>query len=124
MDTIFLIGRIIFGGYFIYNGVNHVFHYKNLTGYAKMKGVPAASFSVVLSGIIMLLGGLSVLLNIRMILGFWLIVLFLVPTTFIMHAFWKEKDPSAKMNETIAFTKNMALIGASLIMIASVFVSF
>ncbi len=124
MDTIFLIGRIIFGGYFIYNGVNHILHHKNLAGYAKMKGVPAASFSVVFSGAIMLLGGLSILLNFRIILGFWLIVLFLVPTTFIMHAFWKEKDPSAKMNETIAFTKNAALIGACLMMIASLFVPF
>jgi hypothetical protein len=35
-----------------------------------------------------------------------------------MHNFWKETDPTAKQNETIAFFKDLALAGASLVMFA------
>jgi putative oxidoreductase len=56
-----------------------------------------------------------------MALGLWLIVIFLVPTTFIMHQFWKVSDPMMKMGETINFTKNIALIGSALMLIAMTF---
>src|SRR3954467_15751003 len=36
------IGRAIFGGYFLYNGVNHVVNRGMLAEYARSKGVPAA----------------------------------------------------------------------------------
>jgi len=39
----------------------------------------------------------------------------LIPTAFIMHAYWKETDPMAKMNEQIAFNKDISLAGAALI---------
>jgi hypothetical protein len=31
-----------------------------------------------------------------------------------MHAFWKETDPQARMNEMINFTKNVALAGGAM----------
>ena len=34
------------------------------------------------------------------------------------HAYWKETDPMAKMNEQIAFNKEVSLIGAILIIIS------
>ncbi len=89
-----------------------------------MKGVPMPSTAVFLSGLLMLLGGLSVVFDVRMVLGLWLIIIFLIPTTFMMHAFWKEKDPSTKMSENIAFMKNMALVGGSLMMIALSLMAF
>ena len=117
MFIIFLIGRIIFGGYFIYNALVHFKNHKHLTGYAKMKGVPMPDVGVLVSGAIMLFGGLAIVLDIRIVFGLWLIILFLLPTTFLMHAFWKEKDASLRMSESIAFMKNIALIGACLMMI-------
>ena len=36
---------------------------------------------------------------------------------FMMHAFWKVQDPMAKMSERVNFTKNMALLGAALILL-------
>lgn len=118
MEIIFIIGRVLFGGYFIYNGFGHFKNHASLTGYAKMKGVPMAGMGVVVSGILMFLGGVAVLLDVRMALGLGLIVVFLVPTTFMMHQFWKVTDPMMKMGETINFTKNIALIGSALMLIA------
>ena len=52
-----LIGRAIFGGYFLYNGINHFLQKDQLSGYASAKGVPSADIAVEASGAMMILGG-------------------------------------------------------------------
>jgi uncharacterized membrane protein YphA (DoxX/SURF4 family) len=42
------------------------------------------------------------------------LVVFLIPVTFMMHDFWNETDPMAKMTQKIMFTKNLALLGGAL----------
>jgi uncharacterized membrane protein YphA (DoxX/SURF4 family) len=74
--------------------------------------------SVYISGLMILLGGLYIVLGFYADLGALLIAIFLIPTAFLMHNFWKETDPTAKQNETIAFFKDLALAGASLVMFA------
>jgi uncharacterized membrane protein YphA (DoxX/SURF4 family) len=118
MQTLFLIGRIIFGGYFVYNAYNHFKNQSGLTHYARSKGVPSPALGVFVSGVLMLLGGLAIVFNVFPILGMWLLVLFLIPTTFMMHSFWKEGDGQARMGEHVNFMKNLSLIGALLMMIA------
>jgi putative oxidoreductase len=82
--------------------------------YAESAGVPFASLAVPLSGIIAVLGGLSVMLGYKIKAGAWLIVLFLVPVTFSMHAFWNITDPMIKQMQMIMFFKNISLVGGSL----------
>jgi len=118
METIFLIGRILFGLYVLHNAYGHLAHHKATTGYAHSKGVPMAGFAVALTGVMLLIGGLSILLGYLPLFGIIILVAFLVPVTFIMHAFWKIQDPMQKMGETINFWKNMALVGALLMMTA------
>lgn len=117
-STIFLVGRLLLGGYFIFNGFNHFSNASMMTGYAQSKGVPAAKAAVLLSGLLLLVGGLSILLGIYPMIGTLAIALFLLPVTFMMHAFWKVQEPMAKMGETINFTKNLALLGATLMLLA------
>ncbi|HLV58069.1 MAG TPA: DoxX family membrane protein, partial [Natronosporangium sp.] len=81
------------------------------------RNVPAARAAVVVSGVMLLLGGLSVLLGIWPDLGALLLFLFLVPTAFLMHGFWKETDPQARMTEQIQFLKDLSLAGASLMLV-------
>lgn len=118
MQVVFIIGRILLGGYFLYSGYNHIANLAGMTGYAKMKGLPVAKVAVIVSGIMLALGGIGILANRFTILGMCLVVLFLVPTTFIMHQFWKETDPHVRMAERINFTKNLALVGALLLLIS------
>jgi putative oxidoreductase len=113
MKWLTLIGRIIYGGFFVYNGLNHLINLKMLAGYAAMKGVPAPQVAVLVSGLMILVGGAMVVLGWKVRLGAWLIVLFLVPVTFKMHAFWAETGDT-RMMEMISFAKNMALLGAAL----------
>lgn len=74
--------------------------------------VPVAAVAV--SGAMMLAGGASILLGLRPKAGAGLIAGFLLAVSPIMHAFWKEADQPQRMQEMVNFTKNMALVGASL----------
>ena len=116
MSTITLLGAVIFGGYFIYSGIMHFVNAKGLTGYSKMKKVPAPSFAVAVTGILMILGGLGILFNVDVQESVILLLIFMIPTTFIMHDFWNDKDAHMKGNNKIGFLKNMAIIGALLMM--------
>ena len=47
--------------------------------------------------------------------GAWLIVLFLVPVTLMMHKFWTVHDPVMAQTQMAMFMKNVALLGAALL---------
>jgi putative oxidoreductase len=106
-------GRAIFGGYFLYSGINHFVHRKMLTEYARSKGVAAPELAVTASGLLILAGGLSIVTGIQPKVGAALIATFLAGVSPQMHAFWNERDPQQRTNEMVNFTKNMALIGSS-----------
>jgi len=118
MDVLVLIGRILFSALFLPAALNHFTHTDTMTGYVQSRGVPAARAAVLGSGVILLLGGLSVLLGIWPDLGALLLTVFLVPTALLMHSFWKETDPQVKQMEQTHFSKDMALAGASLALLA------
>ena len=115
MDLIIVIGRILFGGFFLMSGINHFTKLEAMTGYAQYKKVPAAKLSVIISGLMILVGGLYIAFGVYADLGALLLALFLIPAAFMMHAFWKETDATAKQNETIGFFKDLSLAGAALI---------
>lgn len=98
------------------SGLNHFKHKDSLIGYAKSKGIAAPGAGVAITGILMIIGGLGIILGIFTQVALLAIVLFLIPTTFKMHAYWKETDPAAKMNEQINFMKNLALLGATIML--------
>ena len=118
MDAILVVGRILFALIFINSGIAHFTKNAAMTDYAQYKKVPMPRASVYISGLMILLGGLYIVLGFYADLGALLIAIFLIPTAFLMHNFWKETDPTAKQNETIAFFKDLALAGASLVMFA------
>ncbi|MFM8621465.1 MAG: DoxX family protein [Candidatus Nanopelagicaceae bacterium] len=120
MNVVLAIGQILFALIFINSGISHLTKLDAMTGYAKYKKVPAAKLSVIVSGLMILVGGIFVALGIYADLGALLIAIFLIPTAFMMHNFWKETDPTAKMNETIGFFKDLSLAGAALIIYALV----
>jgi putative oxidoreductase len=115
MDAILVIGRIFFALIFINMGIMHLTKVAVLAGYAASKKVPAAKFATIVTGLMILVGGLYIAFGVYADLGALLIAIFLIPTAFMMHAFWKETDESAKQNEMTAFFKDIALAGAALI---------
>ena len=114
MEILLLVGRIIFGAFFVMSGINHFTNLGMMSGYAGSKNVPAPGLAVIGSGVMLVLGGLSVILGLLPILGLWLLILFLVPTSVIMHNFWTISDAQQRAAEQVNFLKNAALIGAAL----------
>lgn len=114
MKAPFLIGRFLFGGFFLYNGINHLKNRKMLAPYAQFKGVPNAEAAVTASAIPLLIGGTSLLLGIKPKLGALAILGFLAGVSPVMHDFWRNEDPNERMNNMINFMKNLALAGGAL----------
>jgi uncharacterized membrane protein YphA (DoxX/SURF4 family) len=113
-----IVGRVLFALLFVSSGINHFTQNSAMTGYAKYKKIPMAKIAVYISGLMLVLGGIYIALGFYADLGALLIAIFLIPTAFLMHAFWKESDATAKSNERIAFFKDLSLAGAALIIFA------
>jgi putative oxidoreductase len=118
INAAFLVGRIIFGVYWLMAAYAHIFQSGGMVGYAASKGVPAPKLAIIGTGILILLGGLSILFGVYVKIGIILLIIFLIGITFQMHDFWKETDMMERMNSRINFTKNLALVGALLMMLA------
>jgi uncharacterized membrane protein YphA (DoxX/SURF4 family) len=114
MKTAFLIGRLVFGGFFLYNGINHLKERKQLGQYAGAKNVPIPEVAVVATGVALVAGGTSILLGVKPKLGAAAIAGFLAGVSPVMHNFWNVQDPNQRMNEMVHFSKNLALLGGAL----------
>jgi putative oxidoreductase len=108
-----LAGRLFYSAIFVMTIVTHFM--PQTAAHAASQGVPMANVLVPLSGVIATLGGLSIALGYRAKLGAWLIVLFLVPVTLWMHAFWKISDPQMVQVQQAMFMKNLSLLGGALL---------
>jgi putative oxidoreductase len=114
MKAPFLLGRILFGGFFLYNGINHLRSAKAMAPYAESKGVPAPELAVKLSAVPLLIGGASLLLGIKPKFGALAIFGFLAGVSPVMHDFWRNEDPEERTKNMIDFMKNAALAGGAL----------
>lgn len=117
MGLISIIGRVILALYFIYSGANHFINYQGLKQYSSFKGVPLPGIAVVVTGLMLLAGGLSILTGFCVAWGIGLLVLFLVASALLMHNFWTEDDPMARVGEKNQFLKNIALAAAALMLL-------
>lgn len=83
--------------------------------WAAQQQVPLPQVLVPLAGLISIAGGVSVLLGYRARLGAWLLALFLVPVTVMMHNFWAVKDPMAAQMQLGFFMANLSRLGGALL---------
>ena len=121
MSILFWIGKILLGGFFVWNGIEHFTNIKGLTGYAKHRKIPAAREMVYITGILLLLGGFSIIFGKMLGLGLLILIIFMFAVSFMTHRFWELPEGMDRMNEKVSFMKNMAIAGA-LIMMLVVFI--
>jgi uncharacterized membrane protein YphA (DoxX/SURF4 family) len=114
MKAAFFLGRAIFGGFFLYNGINHMMKRNAMAQYAAFKGVPSPEAGVSASGALLLLGGTSIITGAKPKWGGLALLAFLSTVSPMMHDFWNAKDEQSGQNDMIHFSKNMALLGAAL----------
>jgi putative oxidoreductase len=118
MAQAFLVGRVLVGCYWLYNAFKHFTNVGPLARAAGGHGVPAPEVFVVLGGVLLLVGGLSLLLGVFPRIGVLAVVMFLLPVTLIMHAFWADNDAARRSMNVVNFTKNLGLLGSTLMFAA------
>jgi putative oxidoreductase len=112
MRYLVALGRLFYSLIFVVAGFGHFTQQE--IAYAAAQGIPIAGVLVPASGIMAIVGGLSVLLGFHGKVGAWLLVLFLVPVTLTMHNFWAEKDPMMQQIQMAMFLKNISMLGSAL----------
>jgi uncharacterized membrane protein YphA (DoxX/SURF4 family) len=117
MDAVLLVGRILFAFMFVMSGFNHLAKAEAMAGYAAYKKVPAPKLANLLSGVLMLLGGLSIILGVYADLGALVLAILLVVMAVKMHDFWNAQG-EAKQPEMIGFLKNVSMAGGALFLFA------
>lgn len=113
MKYIVIIGRVLYSLIFINSGI---FHFsEGAVSYAASQGVPMASLLVPASGVMAILGGISIVLGFKARWGAWLIIAFLIPVTIMMHGFWHFNDLAEQQMQMTMFMKNTSMLGAAFI---------
>ncbi|MBE3552312.1 MAG: DoxX family protein [Kyrpidia tusciae] len=118
MTWLWLVGRVVFGVYFILDGILHFTRFESTKQYAAYKGIPVPGFSVAVTGLLLLAGGLSILTGYWVQTALILLAIFLVAAAVLVHNFWTVEDAQGKATEMAHFTKNIALASAALMMLA------
>src|SRR6266849_233385 len=111
--AVVVLGRFFFAVIFLFAAPKHFT--RQTIAFSASQGVPLASISVPLSGVGASGGGLSIWLGDRAKLGAWLIVLFLIPVTLMLHKFWLVTDPMMAQIQMILFMKNVSMLGGALL---------
>lgn len=115
MKVLVLIAQVILGLYFLYNAYNHFRNRAMLAGYAQIRGVPAPqNLWVVVTGIMHLGAGLSLLFGYRVAIGSWLAIIFLVLAAYLVHHYWTDQGME-RGSQQANFQKNLALAAALLL---------
>jgi uncharacterized membrane protein YphA (DoxX/SURF4 family) len=99
-------------------GLNHFLQTDQMSGYAGAKGLPAPRASVLLSGGLLVFGGLGLVAGVLPVLAAGALVTFLLVSAVTMHDFWAADDPEATQQEMTEFLKNVGLAGGALALLA------
>jgi putative oxidoreductase len=114
MAALFLVGRILVGCYYLSGAFNHFANLHAMARYTAMHGVPAPEAAVLVAGLLLAVAGITLLLGAFPEVGVAALILFLVPVTLVMHAFWRDIDPGMRQVDIIQFGKNIGLLGSTL----------
>lgn len=112
-NTTMLAGRLLLCAIFLWSGYGKLTDFEGTQGYMQHMGMPFTAPLLALAIFAELAGGLSLLLGFLTRLGAAGLVLFMVPTTFIFHAFWAVPEDQMQM-QLIMFMKNVSITGGLL----------
>ena len=114
-----ILGRFLLIMIFLMSALgNKIPNFGSTAEYMASEGVPAPMFLLAGAIVFLIAGSLSILVGYKARIGAGLLLIFLILATYWFHDFWTVEDPGAKQMQTIAFMKNLALMGAMLIIFA------
>ncbi len=113
-DIIDLIARILLAFIFLYEAYDSITYFKSTKAMMTEYGLTWRQ-DLLLSGAIfgLILGGTLILIGYRSGFGSFLVLLYWIPVTFIVHSFWNDPQEIRRV-EAIHFMKNLAITGGLL----------
>ena len=116
-DFVILLSRLLLSLPFLYSGIDKCWRWDAAQREVAASGLPWPTLLHVVTVVVQLCGGLSLLLGIEARLGALLLSLFLVPVTVLYHPFWKRSGADF-VAEADHFLSNLAIIGGFLAILA------
>jgi putative oxidoreductase len=118
------IGRVLFSLIFIASGISKIGDWQKTIDYMESHNMIFIPFFLIMAMLLQVLGGLSIITNYKTKVGVVLLLVFLIPATFIFHNFWSlptetEIDMVNQQYEMVSFLKNITIIGALLLIFES-----
>lgn len=111
-----LFARFLFTSLFFLSGVTH---FTNIPYYVSLMPAttPYPVFWVIISGVVELAGAAMILFNWRPRLGAWLLIIFLIPVTVVVHGYEMihAEQEAMRAIQQASFLKGFTLIGAALL---------
>lgn len=118
-DLVDLIGRIFLSFIFLFEAYDSIVFFQDTLVKMEAYHLDWQPKLLLVGAIIALtLGGLMVLLGYRASFGAVLLLLYWVPTTFIVHSFWNDPPAEVRM-QSILFMKNIAITGGLLVVLVN-----
>ncbi len=119
-DIADLIARIFIALIFIYEAYDSIGFYKETKEVMTEYGFTWQQDALLLGSIgLLVLGGVLVLIGYRSKFGAALLMVYFIPLTFIIHAFWGIEPSIERRIASIHFMKNIAIIGGLLMIFAN-----
>ena len=116
-DFFDLLARIFLSAYFLYEAYDSVAFFKSTKTYMAKYGLTWQQDMLMYIGIAFLIvGGLMVLIGYRAGLGATLLMIYWIPYTLLVYAFWNSDIEHVRI-QSIHFMKNFGIIGGLIFVI-------
>lgn len=113
-----LLGRFCLIVIFLLSAIgNKIPNFVSTAEYMASEGVPVPMLLLAGAIVFLIAGSLSILVGYKARIGATLLLIFLLLATYWFHDFWTVEDAGAQQVQMIAFMKNLALMGAMIMII-------
>lgn len=119
METLFIVGRFVYGIPLLYMGLRNFWTLEETAARAQAHNIPAPKVAVIGGTTWFIIGMLAIIVNFYAIIGSFMVAIFLVLAGVRVHNFWTVTDPQVRKDEMIQLEKNIIIAGAALAIAAA-----
>ena len=91
--TMALIGRLLLAAIFLMSGIAKLTDTAGTVSHMTAVGIPYADTLAIVAGVAEILGAASLILGLLTRVGAFGLILYMIPTTLLFHAFWNHEGP-------------------------------
>ncbi len=115
-----VVGRVLLCAIFLLSALTQkIPHFSAVAKDMESRGIPAPQLMLAGAIAFVLLGCASILFGYYSRVGALLLLIFLAAASYYFHNFWTLREGPEKMQQQIHFMKNVALMGAMLLIMAN-----